>query len=107
MNGCFPRPVVRSYGRSSGRGGHGVVRLVTYSRPGDGRDRIGVQRDDDVVPMGGPATMLQLLRLGEEGIARARSAAETAVRGEPLAELRLRAPLPRPNSMRDFMLVEE
>jgi 2-keto-4-pentenoate hydratase/2-oxohepta-3-ene-1,7-dioic acid hydratase in catechol pathway len=83
------------------------VRLVTYSRPGDGRDRIGVQREDDVVPIEGPATMLQLLRLGEEGIARVRSAADTAVRGEPLAELRLRAPLPRPNSMRDFMLVEE
>jgi 2-keto-4-pentenoate hydratase/2-oxohepta-3-ene-1,7-dioic acid hydratase in catechol pathway len=83
------------------------VQLVTYCRPGDARERIGVQHDGKVVAIDGPPTMLELLRLGDEGMALAAAAVEGTGGREPLDRVRLRAPLPRPNSMRDFMLVEE
>ncbi|MGY1823321.1 fumarylacetoacetate hydrolase family protein [Geodermatophilus sp. SYSU D00079] len=55
--------------------------------------------------------MLALLRQGEHGLDLARTclvrAQETGQSLLPLEEVRLAAPLPRPNSMRDFMLVEE
>jgi 2-keto-4-pentenoate hydratase/2-oxohepta-3-ene-1,7-dioic acid hydratase in catechol pathway len=55
--------------------------------------------------------VLALLRLGESGLDLARSCLEHARRtGDfllPREEVGLAAPLPRPNSMRDFMLVEE
>jgi 2-keto-4-pentenoate hydratase/2-oxohepta-3-ene-1,7-dioic acid hydratase in catechol pathway len=58
-----------------------------------------------------PPSMLELLRREEPGMAAAREALEWARAQQrfatPLAQVRLRAPLPRPNSIRDFMLVEE
>ena len=55
--------------------------------------------------------MLDLLRRGEEGLDLARScrdrARETGDFSTPVGEVLLAAPLPRPNSIRDFMLVEE
>jgi 2-keto-4-pentenoate hydratase/2-oxohepta-3-ene-1,7-dioic acid hydratase in catechol pathway len=58
-----------------------------------------------------PATLLELLRREEPGMAAARTALAFARRNGvarvPLAGVRLAAPLPRPNSIRDFMLVEE
>ncbi|MGY1632285.1 fumarylacetoacetate hydrolase family protein [Geodermatophilus sp. SYSU D01186] len=58
-----------------------------------------------------PDSVLALLRLGERGLDLARTclvrAQETGHSLVPLEEVRLAAPLPRPNSMRDFMLVEE
>jgi 2-keto-4-pentenoate hydratase/2-oxohepta-3-ene-1,7-dioic acid hydratase in catechol pathway len=58
-----------------------------------------------------PTSMLELLRLGEAGMDLARTVAqrssERGVDTVELAEVRLCAPLPRPNSIRDFMLVEE
>lgn len=83
-----------------------AVELVTYDSAEAGSGRVGVRREDDVVPVEGPSTMMELLRLGDDGVDRARSALRRG-RGEPLDRVRLRAPLPRPNSMRDFMLVEE
>jgi len=58
-----------------------------------------------------PRSMLEMLRGEGAGMAAVREALaragdDPAVRA-PLAGVRLRAPLPRPNSMRDFMLVEE
>lgn len=83
------------------------MQLLTYRRIHDPVERIGVRRDDRVVEIAGPASMLELLRLGTEGVALAEAALRRADDGEPLDDVRLRAPLPRPNSMRDFMLVEE
>lgn len=65
-----------------------------------------------------PAEMIALLELGSYGLDAARDAVEHALDdgveeiGEarvrhPLDEVRLLAPLPRPNSLRDFMVVEE
>lgn len=83
------------------------MRLVTYVSADEGVPRIGVHRGDDVVAIRGPATMIEFLRLGDEGTSLAEAAARKAGRSEPADRVRLRAPLPRPNSMRDFMLVEE
>lgn len=58
-----------------------------------------------------PATLLELLGWEESGIEAARAALEFSL-AEGVAQLaaeavRLRAPLPRPHSLRDFMLFEE
>jgi 2-keto-4-pentenoate hydratase/2-oxohepta-3-ene-1,7-dioic acid hydratase in catechol pathway len=75
------------------------VRLVTYRARGETRDRVGVLAGDDVAEVLGAGSMLELLRRGLDAV-------RTGER-VPLREVALRAPLPRPNSMRDFMLVEE
>lgn len=58
-----------------------------------------------------PPTMLGLLRREERGMEAAREALLFARENEtprfPEERVRLRAPLPRPNSVRDFMVVEE
>jgi 2-keto-4-pentenoate hydratase/2-oxohepta-3-ene-1,7-dioic acid hydratase in catechol pathway len=98
------------------------VQLVTYRAPGAEQDRLGALDGGDVVDLSAaharaaagapfPRSMLDLLRAGEAGLEAARAALASA-RDDPdlrtpRADVRLRAPLPRPNSMRDFMLVEE
>lgn len=92
------------------------MRLVTFRDPGVDGDRLGVLRDDGhVVDLTAeaddvcPRTLLDLLRAGPSGLDWARSVLDGAS-GESVRRLdgiRLRAPLPRPNSIRDFMLVEE
>jgi 2-keto-4-pentenoate hydratase/2-oxohepta-3-ene-1,7-dioic acid hydratase in catechol pathway len=101
------------------------VQLVTYYEAGARTSpRIGILEEDTVIDlagaaaamdaspggMGPPSSMLSLLRLGD-GLGLARRCAEHARRtgGSRLrrAEVKLAAPLPRPNSIRDFMLVEE
>lgn len=108
-----------------------MVQLVTYRRLDTaGSDpRVGILHGDHVLDLAAghemaavrtdraepPRTMLELLRLGDTGIAMARAVLDRAVdrtddlgeTGVPLSRVRLCAPLPRPNSMRDFMLVEE
>lgn len=58
-----------------------------------------------------PPSLLGLLRREERGMEAAREALRFAGENEtlrfPPGEVRLRAPLPRPNSVRDFMVVEE
>jgi 2-keto-4-pentenoate hydratase/2-oxohepta-3-ene-1,7-dioic acid hydratase in catechol pathway len=58
-----------------------------------------------------PPSLLALLRREERGMSAAREALQFAHENEtlrfPLDEVKLRAPLPRPNSVRDFMVVEE
>lgn len=58
-----------------------------------------------------PSSMLEFLRHEGRGMAAAHEALRFAREHEtlrfPLAEVRLQAPLPRPNSIRDFMVVEE
>jgi 2-keto-4-pentenoate hydratase/2-oxohepta-3-ene-1,7-dioic acid hydratase in catechol pathway len=98
------------------------VQLVTYWAPGSEADRLGAVEGGEVVDLaaaharaggGGPfpGSMLELLRAEDAGLAAARAALATAGDDSAvrtlLQDVRLRAPLPRPNSMRDFMLVEE
>ena len=58
-----------------------------------------------------PPTLIGLLQLEDIGMAAARVALDHARSvgdfSSPAKSVRLRAPLPRPNSLRDFMLVEE
>jgi 2-keto-4-pentenoate hydratase/2-oxohepta-3-ene-1,7-dioic acid hydratase in catechol pathway len=97
--------------------------LVTYRDTGGSRP--GVLDDGDVIdlpraaaaisPAGGgtrvPGSLLALLQLGDSGLELAQSCVEYSRRTGtcriPRAQVTLAAPLPRPNSIRDFMLVEE
>ena len=102
------------------------MRLVTYRLASEsaGADRLGAVIDGRVIDLaaairatageddGGkaPASLLGLLRAGAEGLALARRAVQGRRLDQPshaLGEVELRAPLPRPTSLRDFMLVEE
>jgi 2-keto-4-pentenoate hydratase/2-oxohepta-3-ene-1,7-dioic acid hydratase in catechol pathway len=83
------------------------MKLVTYRPSADARasGRGGVVSGAAVVDLG--TDVLELLRRGDEGLAHARRAADEAQERLRLEEVQLLAPLPRPTSLRDFMLVEE
>ena len=87
-----------------------VAAALLYAR--ENKDRPAERADFFV-----PAEMISLLDAGDEGLAEARRAAE-ALRGEPpgprgehavwkQGEVRLKAPLPRPRSLRDFFAFED
>jgi 2-keto-4-pentenoate hydratase/2-oxohepta-3-ene-1,7-dioic acid hydratase in catechol pathway len=79
------------------------VRFITYDDAGN--DRVGVLRDDVVHPLAPGLSVLDLLRsrqLRDAGAEALRSS-----RGRrPLAEVALRAPIPMPPTVRDFMTFE-
>jgi 2-keto-4-pentenoate hydratase/2-oxohepta-3-ene-1,7-dioic acid hydratase in catechol pathway len=69
------------------------MRLCTYEK--DGQVGVGVERNGKVYPT--PYTdMLDLIRDGDEGLARAKEAADA---GEPIAVDRYLAPIPRPGKI--------
>jgi 2-keto-4-pentenoate hydratase/2-oxohepta-3-ene-1,7-dioic acid hydratase in catechol pathway len=84
------------------------MRWVTYVSPSDQADRVGLVRDGQV--MGLPSTARLLDLLGDDGESLARAAEEA--RSDPYevvdyAGARLRAPIPVPPSIRDFLAFEE
>jgi 2-keto-4-pentenoate hydratase/2-oxohepta-3-ene-1,7-dioic acid hydratase in catechol pathway len=85
------------------------MHLVTYL--GADGARPGVLDGADVVEISGVDSVLDLLRSGSAGTDRAHEAVRrsraTGRNRVAVAEVALAAPLPRPNSIRDFMLVEE
>lgn len=94
------------------------MQLVTFRAADSTEDRLGVLDGDELTdltagsataPDGSGGGLLALLAAGESGLAWAREVYERAdpELRVPVADVRLRAPLPRPNSLRDFMLVEE
>jgi fumarylacetoacetate (FAA) hydrolase len=116
------------------------MKLVTYVTPDDGAaGRAGVMHGDLVLDLerlgtwarrervalpdlpGGaplPASVLELLRLGPEGIAAGRTALEAASRARPedlrddglahqLGDVQLRTPVPEPPMIRDFYAFEQ
>jgi 2-keto-4-pentenoate hydratase/2-oxohepta-3-ene-1,7-dioic acid hydratase in catechol pathway len=97
--------------RHESRGEERQVRLVTFRVTGSDRDRLGALLDDDGVldltAAGAPASLLELLREGEPGMARVRELVAGGRADHALDAVAVRAPLTRPNSIRDFMLVEE
>jgi 2-keto-4-pentenoate hydratase/2-oxohepta-3-ene-1,7-dioic acid hydratase in catechol pathway len=97
--------------------------LVTFEVAGSSVSHVGAISGGDVIDLTlaaeVPADMLTFLRRGAPALEAARAALERAAAGSlPAAvsgsrlrfdaeEVQLRAPLPRPNSLRDFMVVEE
>lgn len=83
------------------------MRWVTYVSPTNGEENAGLVVDDRVHGLPG-GRLLDLL--GDDGV-RLRAAGEQALRAPaevvPLAVVELRAPLPAPPSVRDFMAFEE
>jgi 2-keto-4-pentenoate hydratase/2-oxohepta-3-ene-1,7-dioic acid hydratase in catechol pathway len=80
------------------------MRFVTYAE--DGGDRVGVlDHDGQIHPLAPGVTMLDLLRRGtlREAGEQALSSSTTA---HSVTEVRLRAPLPDPPTVRDFMAFE-
>jgi 2-keto-4-pentenoate hydratase/2-oxohepta-3-ene-1,7-dioic acid hydratase in catechol pathway len=84
------------------------VRWVTFRAPAGGDDRVGLLETDEVVRAPGLDSLLEALREGPERL-RARGAAALATRQEVhrLADVQLRAPLPVPPTIRDFMSFEQ
>jgi 2-keto-4-pentenoate hydratase/2-oxohepta-3-ene-1,7-dioic acid hydratase in catechol pathway len=83
------------------------MRWVTYTSPADGSDRAGVLDDRGV--SGGPAGMslADLVGRGREGLAAAgRALLAAPAELVPLEQAALRAPIPVPPSVRDFMAFE-
>lgn len=100
------------------------MQLVTFQHASSSEDKVGAldaadlidlttlaQRSSSAVPWVAEGGLLGLLAAGEPALAWVRSALDTtSARSElrfPMDGVRLRPPLPRPNSLRDFMLVEE
>jgi 2-keto-4-pentenoate hydratase/2-oxohepta-3-ene-1,7-dioic acid hydratase in catechol pathway len=86
------------------------MRLVTFRHravPG-GEGSIGALTGDGVLELAcAGGSMLELLRAGGEGLEAARRAVQRGGAVLALDDVELLAPLPRPNSIRDFMLIEE
>lgn len=86
------------------------MKLVTFEKKG-ASPRLGALVGGGVVDLHAadaavPPDMLALLDGGQEALARARAAAEKG-RPQPLAGLRLLAPLPNPRAIRDFFAFED
>ena len=84
------------------------MRFVTYRHPDSQHDRCGVLHGDQIHGLPQGSSLLDLL--GDDGD-RLHSAGETALR-EPsevvaLSDVTLRAPLPRPPTIRDFYAFEQ
>jgi 2-keto-4-pentenoate hydratase/2-oxohepta-3-ene-1,7-dioic acid hydratase in catechol pathway len=84
------------------------MRWATYRSPRDGQDRIGLLHEDAVHGLAEPHSLVEVLRGGQDVL---QLAAETALTSPeeviPAAQVVLRAPVPVPPSIRDFMAFEE
>lgn len=84
------------------------MRWVTYTSAAAGADRIGLVEDGQLHGLGGHPSMLDLLRDGPDALARAAQAAkQSPAEVVPVRDAHLRAPVPVPPSIRDFMAFEE
>jgi 2-keto-4-pentenoate hydratase/2-oxohepta-3-ene-1,7-dioic acid hydratase in catechol pathway len=86
------------------------MRLVTFRRaggPAGDEGSIGALVDGAVLDLGSLAgSLIELLR-AEGGLGAAQAAIERGGSTIELGSVELLAPLPRPNTLRDFMLIEE
>jgi len=85
------------------------MKLATW-RTDSEPPRLGALLGDEIADLtatGEPAltSMLELMRAGEVGLAAAKAAVEAAPR-TPLDRVRLMSPIPRPESLRDFLSFE-
>ncbi|MGP3916947.1 fumarylacetoacetate hydrolase family protein [Nonomuraea sp. 10N515B] len=78
------------------------MRWVTYAT--DAGDRVGVIGDDRIHPVAPGVSLIELIGRGREELrAAGESALASAAHAVPLAGATLRAPIPRPPSMRDCL----
>lgn len=77
------------------------MRWVTYRD--DSGERTGVLSDDVIHPMPPGVTLLDLVALGAAGLHEAGEDALRSPHAVPLGEVTLRAPIPRPPSIRDSL----
>jgi hypothetical protein len=84
------------------------MRWATYRSPRDSQDRIGLLHEDAVHGLAEPHSLVEALRGGQDV---PQLATETALTSPdeviPAAQVVLRAPVPVPPSIRDFMAFEE
>jgi 2-keto-4-pentenoate hydratase/2-oxohepta-3-ene-1,7-dioic acid hydratase in catechol pathway len=85
------------------------MKLATW-RVKDGAPRLGAVVDDEIADLtasGEPvlASMLELMRAGQDGLSIAKAAVTTAPRTS-LDRVRLMSPIPTPESLRDFLSFE-
>lgn len=83
------------------------MRWVTYLSPADGRERAGLLRDGEVRAPDATASLLGLIEADGGLDAAAAQAERTPAEVVDAAGLRLRAPIPRPPAVRDFLAFEE
>ncbi len=84
------------------------MRFATYLSPADGNEHVALVEDDHLLGLSGTERLIDLL--GDDGdrlAAAGDTARRTPLEVVPLAEARLRAPVPVPPSVRDFMAFEE
>jgi 2-keto-4-pentenoate hydratase/2-oxohepta-3-ene-1,7-dioic acid hydratase in catechol pathway len=82
------------------------MRWVTYASPALGADRPGLVREDMIHGLGDPPTLLALLRDDATLRGPAERALASPLEIVPLSSAQLRAPVPVPPSIRDFMAFE-
>src|ERR1700730_13577865 len=83
------------------------MRWVTYVSPTDGADRVGLVRDGDIIGLARTLRVVDLLGDDGESLARAAEAAESdPYEVVAYAGASLRAPIPVPPSIRDFLAFE-
>lgn len=83
------------------------MRWATYRGPADSAERVGLVHNGSVYGLAEPRRLLDLLGDDGERLSTARQRALTdPVEIVPLTEARLRAPVPVPPSVRDFMAFE-
>jgi 2-keto-4-pentenoate hydratase/2-oxohepta-3-ene-1,7-dioic acid hydratase in catechol pathway len=86
------------------------LKLITYRKSAETIDRVGalISGETAVVDLSDHfSSMLALVDGGPSALSTASKAVSEARRVIPLAELHLRAPLPEPRQMRDFMSFEK
>jgi 2-keto-4-pentenoate hydratase/2-oxohepta-3-ene-1,7-dioic acid hydratase in catechol pathway len=84
------------------------VRFATYRIPGSDIDKIGVARDDVLFEIAGCERLQDLLGEGNDALREVgRRAVDEAGGGIAFSEVRLRAPVPVPPSVRDFLAFED
>lgn len=84
------------------------MRWSTYLSPTDGTEHVALARGDELLGLREPSRLLDLL--GDDGSLLAEAAGRAAAdpwEVLPVAGARLRAPIPVPPSIRDFMAFEE